>query len=256
MSHPYIIWTMRRTGGTTLGTLLSTLSEHAGIQHEPFNDDRMFGHISRAHAQSGDSEALRQTLRKALKRRPLIKHCYELTSTDFNRTFLRITTELGYRHIILDRRSETDRIVSLELAQLTGAWGGADAQKIYPEIEAGEVTLAPLNLERSLRQMRLCHSRRRALEQMTRVARVAPFAVFFEDVYSDPDAGRALIARLLAFLEINPKDHANYDALLTTALIKSGQNSARILQAVPGADTVIAQLQAEHAAQTPVFKAS
>lgn len=256
MSHPYIIWTMRRTGGTTLGTLLSTLSEHQGIQHEPFNDDRMFGHISGAFMQSGDTKALREALRNSLKRRPLIKHCYELTSTNFNRAFMRITTELGYRHIILDRRSETDRIVSLELAQITGAWGGADAQKIYPAIEKGEVTLPPLNLERSLRQMRLCHARRCELAWMARVAEVPPFAVFFEDVYSTPDAGGAVIARLLAFLGINPADHANYDALLATALLKSGQNSARILRAVPEADRVIAQLEAEHAAQKPVFTPS
>ncbi len=256
LSHPYIIWTMRRTGGTTLATLLATLSEHAGIQHEPFNDDRMFGHISRDYMQTGDAAALRRALRSNLARRPLIKHCYELTSPNFNRVFLKITTELGYRHIILDRQNETDRIVSLELAQLTGAWGGADARQIYPAIEAGEVNLAPLDLERSLRQMRLCRARRQGLFSMARAAGVSPFVVFFEDVYNDPDAGRVLVERLLAFLDINPSDNAKYDALVTTALIKSGQNSARILEAVPGAQGVIAQLEAEHSTQTPVFARS
>ncbi|AXI46082.1 hypothetical protein C1J03_08665 [Sulfitobacter sp. SK012] len=67
MSHAYFIWTMQRTGGTTLAILLRRLSEHPSVEDEPFNLTRVFGHI------------------------------------------------------ILDRRSERGRIVSLEQADATGA---------------------------------------------------------------------------------------------------------------------------------------
>jgi hypothetical protein len=37
VSSPFIIWTMQRTGGTTLTDLLMSMSEHPGAEHEPFN---------------------------------------------------------------------------------------------------------------------------------------------------------------------------------------------------------------------------
>jgi len=256
LSHPYVIWTMRRTGGTTLASLLATLSEHSGIQHEPFNSDRMFGHIPAAFAQTGDAEQLRSDLRQCLAKSPLIKHCYELMPEAFNAAFLEVSTALGYRHIVLDRRSETDRIVSLELAHLTGAWGGDAAQKIYPAIEAGEVSLEPINVTRALKEMQLCNIRRKELAQMTAATDPAPFVVYFEDVYSDPQEGRGLIARLLAFLDIPPGGHKDYETLLSDALLKRGQNSARILQAVPNVQKDLAQLEAVHQTQVMVFVAS
>jgi len=256
LSYPYVIWTMRRTGGTTLASLLSTLSEHIGVQHEPFNSERMFGHVSGAFAESGDAAQLRLDLRECLAKTPVIKHCYELMSQSFNEVLLVVTTELGYRHIILDRRNETDRIVSLELAYLTGAWGGDAAKKIYPSIEAGEVVLEPLNMQRAERQMRLCNARRRELAQMMAAIQITPFVVYFEDIYSDPQAGRALIERALAFLGIRPEDHADYERLVSDALLRRGQNSARILQAVPGVDAAIESLEALHSSQTPVFDPS
>lgn len=256
LSYPYIIWTMRRTGGTTLATLLSTLSEHAGIQHEPFNRERRLGHVSEEFEQSGDVDRLRAQLHGCLEKRPLVKHCYEIMSPEFNAALLEVATALGYRHIILDRRNETDRIVSLELAYLTGAWGGEAAAKIYPAIEAGEVVLPAPNTARALRELRLCNTRRMELARMTGTAEPAPFVIYFEDVYSDPQQGRALIARILAFLEIRPEDHAGYDALVDEALTRRGQNSARILAAVPDIDALVAQLEAEHAHEAHIFAPS
>jgi len=247
---------MRRTGGTTLASLLATLSEHAGIQHEPFNRERMFGHVSATFVQSGDLDRMRADMHDCLAKRPLIKHCYEIVSEPLNAMFLEVSTALGYRHIVLDRRRETDRILSLELAHLTGAWGGDAAQEIYPSIEAGEVTLEPIDTARALREMRLCDARRKAFADRMEAADVAPFVIYFEDVYSDPQEGRALIARLLAFLGIRPEDHKDYDKLVSDALLKRGQNSARILQAVPDVQAAVDLLEAEHAAQVPVLPAS
>lgn len=257
MSHPYVIWTMRRTGGTTLASLLATLSEHPGIQHEPFNSDRKFGHIAAEFARNGDEVQLRAALHDCLENSPVIKHCYELMSQAFNTVFMDVTTALGYRHIVLDRRNETDRIVSLELAHLTGAWGGEAAQKIYPDIEAGVITLEPLDTTRALREMRLCNTRRKELAQaMAALNGVTPFVVYFEDVYSDPQEGRALVARVLAFLDIQREAHTDYENLVDSALLKRGQNSSRILQAVPDVEAAINILKAEHTAHESVFTAS
>ena len=256
MSDPYVIWTMRRTGGTTLASLLSTLSEHPSIQHEPFNAERVLGHVSDAFRQSSDEEQLRAALQYCLAKRPVIKHCYELMSPRFNAILMEVSTGLGYRHIVLDRRNEPDRILSLELAQLTGAWGGDAAKKIYPAIEAGEVSLEPIDAKRALHQMRLSYTRRQELAAMIANTALAPFVVYFEDVYTDPQAGRDLIERLLAFLGIEPQTHAGYEKLITDALSRRGQNSGRILQAVPNANLVKTELEQLQATQPPVFARS
>ena len=244
MSDPYVIWTMRRTGGTTLATLLNTLSEHPTIEHEPFNPERRFGHVSADFKMTNDAGRLRDTLMICLQNRPLIKYCYELLPPAFNAALLEVTTALGYRHIILDRRSEADRILSLELAQMTGAWGGDRAKQIYPGIEAGEVTLPPINEDKVMREMTLCRARRQELVQMIASITPAPFVVYFEDVYSDPQAGRALIARLLAFLGIRSEAHEGYDKLVSNALLHRGQNTARIMDAVPNIKEIRAAMKA------------
>lgn len=256
MSDPYVIWTMRRTGGTTLATLLSTLTEHPGVPHEPFNTDRKFGHVTQAFLENRNKKQLRAALQEGLAQRPVIKHCHELIGPVFNATLMQVTTELGYRHIVLDRRRETDRIISLELAQLTGAWGSDAAKKIYPAIETGEVMLEPMNLKHAVHQLHLCHQRRLELAKLMRKLRPAPFVVYFEDVYTDPDAGRALIARLLAFLGIAPEDHAEYDQLVEDALLLRGQNTARIVQAVPNFDAAVTELDSLQAGLPQVFTAS
>lgn len=247
---------MRRTGGTTLATLLHVLSEHPGVQHEPFNTDRAYGHVTRAFIEHRDVRQLAAALRETLAHRPVIKHCHELIGPAFNATLMQVTRELGYRHIVLDRRNETDRIISLELAQLTGAWGGDVARKVYPAIEAGEVVLEPMNLEHARHQLQLCRTRRQELARLLAKAVPAPFVVYFEDVYTDAQAGRALIERLLAFLGIDPGAHETYDALVEDALLRRGQNSARIVQAVPNIAQVQAELEAMQRRQRPVFTAS
>jgi len=55
---------------------------------------------------------------------------------------------------------------------------------------------------------------------------------------------------------IRPEDHKDYDTLVSDALLKRGQNSARILQAVPDVQAAVDLLEAEHAAQVPVLPAS
>lgn len=256
MSDPYIIWTMRRTGGTTLATLLSLLSEYPRIQHEPFNGERKLGHVYKAFVETGDVKQLRAALRESLVDRPVIKHCYELMDHAFNKALMQITTELEYRHIVLDRRNETDRIISLELARLTGAWGGDVAQKIYPAIETGDVVLERMNMDHAMYQMRLCHTRRKELVAMTKRSNPPPFVVYFEDVYSDPVQGRALIGRLLAYLGIRPEDHDEYETLLEDALLRRGQNTSRITQAVPDFETDKARLLGLDARHKTLFAAS
>lgn len=233
MSFPYIIWTMQRTGGTTLAALLADLSEYSGIEHEPFNPERMLGWVTKGWLETRDEEKLRADMAKALESLPLIKHCYELLPLEVNRVLMEVSCALGYRHIILDRRAEPRRVLSLELAKLTGAWGGKDAGAVYGQIERGELQLEPMNVDGALRHMTYCQKQRQALQDLFTAQGTSAFVIYFEDVYADPEAGRQRIRRLLDFLGIDPAAHADYEAWVDDALLRKGQNSARVMEAVP-----------------------
>jgi len=235
LSHPYIIWTMRRTGGTTLAGLLEALSEHPQITHEPFNPDRLLGYITNTWFAGGDEARLEYDIRQALATCPVIKHCYELCAPELNDCLMMVASDLGYRHIILDRRAEDDRILSLELAEATDAWGGSDVRAIYGEIIVGNRTPRPINIDGAVTHMEHCLGARRRLLEILHRHGQAPFMVYFEDVYSDPARGCDLVRRLVEFVGLSPAEHPGYDALVDEALLTRGQNSAQIVHFVPGA---------------------
>ncbi len=45
--RPFIIWTLQRTGGTNLTVRLVELSGLESFPHEPFNIERIHGHITK-----------------------------------------------------------------------------------------------------------------------------------------------------------------------------------------------------------------
>lgn len=256
MSAPFLIWTLRRTGGTTLTALLTDLSEHPGTQHEPFNPERRFGAVTTRWREEGNRARLRADIAKALEGRPVLKHCYEIAPPELNQVLMEIATDLGYRHIVLDRREETDRVLSLELAKSTGAWGSEDARRIYAEIETSERKLAPLDVNQAVAHLRQCFRRRSEIRDLFAANGQEPHIVYFEDVYRDPEAGRARVSAVLAYLGIDPSAHCEYESRLTDALMTRGQNSAQIMSSVPNIDQVRDALEAAQENECEVFVAS
>ena len=256
MSYPYLIWTMRRTGGTTLAALLAALSEHPGIAHEPFNPDRLLGSIATAWSEDPDPDRLRAQLRDALTRRPVIKHCYELHPASFNEILLEVTTELGYRHLVLERRAEMDRILSLELAKITGVWGPEEADSAYDRILRGEETLPPIPTAQAVTHMRFCAVTRSWLAEQFAARGIDPHVIFFEDVYADPDpeAGIRRVYAALKFLEIDHKAHPKSYAMIVDALANKGQKTRRIIDAVPNLSETRQALAAEMISVKSVFQ--
>lgn len=244
MSSPYIIWTLRRTGGTTLAGLLAVLSEHSGVQHEPFNPERVFGAVTTGWFEHKDEDRLRADLKRVLAKRPLIKHCFELLPDPFNRLLLEVSAELGYVQIVLDREAEVDRILSLELARLTGAWGKKEAWNVFQGLQNGTTQVAPFDVAGAVGHLKVCQIYRTKIKALMEDRGITPFVVYFEQVYSDPQKGRQKVADLLAFLGINPAEHGNYNALLTEALMQKGQKSGRILDFVPNLEVTRLQLEA------------
>jgi LPS sulfotransferase NodH len=243
MTFPHVIWTLRRTGGTTLATLLAGLSDHPGVQHEPFNAERIFGEVTRNWTATRDAGRLRDDMQRVLARRPVIKHCVELVPEPVNDALLTVSASLGYVQIVLDRRADVDRILSLELARHTGAWGKAEARRVHEAVQSGERSLPPIDIAAAATHLRACDQRRWGMHARFADHGIAPFVVHFEDIYADPARGRDTVAALTAFIGINRSAVADYDARVEEALLTKGQKSARLLDRVPNIDEARAALE-------------
>ncbi|SMP05492.1 hypothetical protein [Shimia sagamensis] len=254
MSTPFVIWTMQRTGGTTLTTLLKSFSEYPSLQHEPFNVERKLGWILQNWGANRDTAKMQSDISAALSDRPIIKHCYELVPEALNLALMKATSELGYRHIILDRRAEDLRILSLELAKQTGAWGKTAAEDVYRDIKSGEKTLAPLSLQQALDHLDRCHTRRLSLAKQMKESGLSPLVVHFEDVYTDPIAGKKRVREILSFVELNPLDFQNGRQRVAKALRTQGQNTESIMDLLPNLSVVKDKLQTAQKSQSFNFE--
>ena len=238
MSHPYIIWTMRRTGGTSLATLLQRYAPFPRVDHEPFNSGRAWNPMVKQFGT--DPTATEPALRKALEARPVIKNCYDLHPTGLHALLMRLSSELGYRHVILDRRNEADRLLSLVLAAQTGSWGRKSARAIYAEILDGSRKLDPIPEARLLKQMRNAAKRRAWLAKTMAAAGLTPHTVHFEEIYAPQVDGEARIREIFRFLDIPMEPAEKFEADLHAAVHERAQGTADVLPLVPN----IAELRA------------
>ncbi|MGX9355766.1 hypothetical protein ACS3SW_11605 [Roseobacteraceae bacterium S113] len=252
MADPHIIWTVQRTGGTTLAGFLSELSPFATIDHEPFNPDRAFGNIVNEFRKTRDASALEPAIKQAIDERPVLKHCHELMPEALNKALMNVTKSLGYRHFILERRDEVDRVLSRALARMTGAWGKGKADEVHAAIEAGTLELPELDQAEVEENMRLSHARRVAISGQFAQIGLTPPIVYFEDLYTSLEEGRQTLDALVDTLGFEIKDAAAYAKARDIALTKKGQNSARIAEAVPNIGAVRTALTELSASLPPV----
>ena len=244
MSYPYIIWTMQRSGGTALADLLAGFSDHPTIQHEPFNTERRFGAITQAWSERFDRAELERGVMDALTDRPAIKHCYELVPAAINSALITVARLLDYRNIVLIREAEVDRVLSLQLAKMTGAWGKEDAKEAYQAILSGERRLGDINIAGAERHLRLCRERSDWLRDIIKRDPGAFFELSFDQVFLDGSNGSLTLETVLEFLDIKPDVNDRLSERIAQMRAQSGQNSARILPLVSNIDEARRALQA------------
>lgn len=254
LSSPFLIWTFRRTGGTTLTDLMMDLSEHPRVDQEPFNWDRCFGDVAKTWFETQDAARLEADLNRVLEGKPLIKHCHELHPDAFNDALMAAAERHGYRQMVLDRRDEVGRILSLELAQMTGAWGKMGSAERYARVERGEDVLPPIDIPAAIGHMRLCQERRLALRARIAASGLTVRVALFEDLYMSPiEDGRPRMRAILQYFGLIENDPGGIRQRITQALRWRGQDSARILPFVPNIEDARAALAAEAEAQETVF---
>lgn len=228
MDKPFIIWTLRRTGGTTFAALLATASSHPSVPHEPFNPDRLYGAVSKGWNQEFDVEKMRGAISEILKQKPTIKHCYEVVPQPLNVLLLLESAKQGYHQIFLRRRAEVDRMFSLKIAELTGAWGADKAGTIFEQIKSGEIDRPELSLRNSIAHMTDCKLRSTWLEHSLQSLHIAHSEVAFEDLYENLEAGTDSVNAVLAQIGHSAERIAELRPQIESALSSSGQKTRQI----------------------------
>jgi len=234
MSKPFFIWTMRRTGGTSLTDLLMALSEHRSLQHEPFLIDRSLGYITQAFIEQ-KYDYVRKELEGVFAQHSLIKHCYETVGSDFNDAILDVISRFDeYRHIFLLRQDETARMLSLMLAFQTDVWGKHGSERVYEAIRKGEKPLKPFDLKR------LRDEERKAIEETAHIKKrltgkgIEYFTIYFEDLYTGERQKRMKnLQALFDYLEFEPPAIKAQQKRIEQILFNRSQKSHSVLEFVP-----------------------
>ncbi len=240
---PFLIWTLRRTGGTTFTRLLHGASGREEVWREPFGrHGNLFG-LRRRFVEDRDAARLAEGLEVALSSRPNIKHCFEVCPARFNAVLVRTATRLGYRHLYLDRRDEAARIESLEFARLTGAWGKGQAERLQQALEDGSLRPDPPDAALAERELRRSAVKRQQLFREMKARDTDPFVLFHEDLYTGDILTRFRAAAAYCGIT-GPLDEA---AIAGQGDGRSAQNTAELISAIPGLEAFRARIAAHMA---------
>ncbi len=228
---PWLILTLRRTGGTSLTSFLADVSQFPSIEHEPFNTDRMLGKITTDFRETRDVAAMEAAVKTALADNPNIKHCVEIIPQEITRALIDTCMDQGYGFIVLTRKDEGRRVLSLLLAISTGVWGPEMAAEIYPQIIDGTLTPKPIDLQTARNRVRADYFSIGRTLSLLRHRQINYQWLLFEELYfgetSIEDQARAIALAL--GIEI-PAD----DPRLATFSKREGQKSGSIGEYVEG----------------------
>jgi hypothetical protein len=243
VSHPFIVWTLQRTGGTSLTELLMAMSEHKSADHEPFNwrhhKPRQFGHIARNWVETKDDAALDTALTEIFAARFLIKHCYELHGTLFSSRLVRAAARTNYRHVLLLRRDELSRLVSKYIAEANGTWFKDYAAKVYTRILARERAIAPLPIGSLVKHFTHCRRVTAQLRELFYLFNVDTREIYYEDLYLGDRAARlSQLNDLFEFIGFTPETIAAHQPDIEEKIFTSGQNTADVMPFVPNLEKV------------------
>jgi len=237
MSKPFFIWTMRRTGGTSLTELLMQMSEYKAVEHEPFNLDRVFGYIVQDYKKellNGDTSKVSSSLDRLFIGKPLIKHCYEITDTNFNKILINSLKNTDYKHIFLLRKDEVSRVLSLFLAYQTNVWGKHGSEEIYNMIKSGKKVLKSFEIDHIRKEEERAIVKTKMIQKLLTQKNIFYKIIYFEDFFTgDRDKRLNNLNSLFNYLEFNEKTVKNYKDLIEQTIFNKSQKSSSILEYVP-----------------------
>ncbi|MCP8688671.1 sulfotransferase family 2 domain-containing protein [Marinobacterium sedimentorum] len=232
---PFIIWTLRRSGGTNLGDALFAASKFSAIQHEPFNGDRILGHITKAWMENSDEARLRKEIKNVLKDKPLIKHCFEIMPDFLNRVLAEESQKVGYKHVFLYREYASDRLLSLNYAQLTGIWGKEHKKTV--EI-SNDIFSTPVDVERLITHEEMCRRKIKLIYKNLKEIGETPICLTFESIYKGVyEHSQLLIKHAFKLLGLSQKTPSDLE--LDKMLRGGGQGTKEKYLVFPEASVLV-----------------
>lgn len=235
MAKPFIIWTMRRTGGTTFANILQKITE-CELVHEPFNWDRKYGYMTQGFKNSRvNFDFLEKSFKEGcVDDNICLKHCYEIIGEVFSQAIIEIASQTDYKHIFLLRRNELSRLLSLYTAKYTDVWGKHGAKDVYEQYLSGEKQLPNYNIEEMKKHLWTCNHRTKVLKQTMAENNVDFLEIYFEDLYSgDFEQRKEFLSNICNFIEVSTESFNSKTEELRYLLMKSGQKSNAIYDLIP-----------------------
>ena len=237
MSKPFFIWTMRRTGGTSLTDLLMEMSEYKTIQHEPFNLDRTLWHVTKEFQRQSNLNAtinISSVLGKAFETQPLIKHCYEIVDRRLNEQLVSFLKNREYRHIFLLRKDEASRLLSLFLALQTDVWGKHGSEKTYEMIRSEEKNLEPFDLDLMVQEEKTAIEQTKEIKSLLERESIPYKMIYFEDFFTGEEETRLHnLYDLFDYLEFGQETINGHKEMIDHIIFNRSQKSHSILEYVP-----------------------
>lgn len=240
MKQPFIIWTMRRTGGTSLGNAIAKVGDYT-LEHEPFNWDRTFGSITKAFSNTRKNfDFLSEQLQEqCIDKGICVKHCYEVVGGVLNESLVEVFSEAGYKHIIWRRENELLRLLSLYTAKQTDVWGKHGAKDAYEKYLSGERTLDAYDIDSMMSHYKMCKKFGKSIEESLAKANVDYKELTFEKFYSgELEDRKASLKSICEWLEIPASDFEKTIDDCSFNLMKAGQNSSALYAKIPNIEKI------------------
>ncbi|MEP4036110.1 hypothetical protein [Pseudophaeobacter sp.] len=234
--RPTLTLTLRRTGGTSLQNFLIQTSPFEWVVDEPFNKNRIWGHLVKKFREDKDLEALEASIDLLLEEQVNIKHCVEVVPFAVTKVLIKCAMKHGYFFIVLSRRNSIRRLRSLFMAISTDAWEPEHEAEKYPEILSGEVEPAPINLDALVRQYRGDQLRLGQTIFQLRYQKADYDWLVFEELYQGEEPFSVHAAKLAARIGID----VSAEGRDLDKLNESGkQSSCQIEKFVPNYDAMM-----------------
>ena len=242
MEQPMIIWTLRRTGGTSLASLLFKNSSFKGLQHEPFNQERVWGDVTYDWRQQEgkalddiaeyDLSSIQDRIFQYVSSKRNIKHCIDNIPFTITKFLLEASQDVGYKHILLLRKNQLQRILSLLVAQQVTWKHGYSPDVAAEKIESGEFVMP---------EIAFGDINRKFIESSQIVGRlyeafhqndIPYYRVYFEDLYSSDLGAQERVQnamRILDYLEIENRD----TTIIQEKIFNASEHTQAIYEHIP-----------------------
>lgn len=244
-TSPFIIWTFRRTGGTNLGSALFEKSDFNGVEHEPFNKNRLYSWIAEDWQNKQDKKLLYHSLNKILSEKPLIKHCLEIMPDELNTALAELSCKYGYKHLFLYRENAVTRLLSLNFSLKTNIWSSKElAQQTLDD----KVFKEAIPIKKLLEHEKRSRHKMEMIYQLLLEEGCLPSKISFELLYKGDLAQSSTLVKTI-FREILGSEQKCSKEVLEKIIKKGKQNIASNYTRFRNSDKFI-----KEASKLPLFK--